>query len=381
MREGDVGNLVLAAFRLRALRSPRGLAFFLRNLLRIRRAEATHRRMQEGEPGIIPTILAISPTMRCNLDCAGCYSRSRSEDEELSTEEFRSLLDDAERLGVSAVVLTGGEPLLRSDAVSMIEEHGRLFFVLISNGGPLTGETARRLAGSGNCLVLISLDGDRDTHDARRGGGSHERAMTAMSLLWEHRCPFGFASVNTRLNWRWFAGSGFLDEMIGRGCVLGLFTEYVPVGPAPRPDWIMGADDRDAFRAWVLRRRARSGLTMVQFPQDEYGSANRCTGAGVRSLHINAQGGIEPCPFVNVSVETIRDGGLQAACRSPYLASLRADPGILSRDRLACSLFEHLDAVVEHAARRASEEPSADGHRSSSTRVSATAEPPESRST
>jgi len=345
MKERNIGHLILAALRSRVLRSPYRLSFFVRNAFRIRRAEATHRRMQKDEPGVIPTILAISPTMRCNLDCGGCYSRRRPEEEELTTGEFRSLLDQAEELGVSAVVLTGGEPLLRQDTVSMVEEHKRLLFVMISNGGPLTEEKAHRLAGSGNCLVLISIDGDSEAHDRRRGEGSHRLAMRAMNLLRESRCPFGFATVNTRENWRTYMETDFLVDMIRRGCALGLFTEYVPVGPDPRNDWVMEPGDRDTFRDWVLRQRERSGLMLVQFPQDEYGAANRCTGAGIRSLHINSQGGIEPCPFVNVSVESIRDGGLLTACRSPFLASLRATPGILARDTMACSLFEHLDTV------------------------------------
>jgi MoaA/NifB/PqqE/SkfB family radical SAM enzyme len=91
--------------------------------------------------------------------------------------------------------------------------------------------------------------------------------------------------------------------------------------------------------------RSEKPIVLVQFPQDEYGEANICSGAGRVSLHINSQGGIEPCPFVPLSCDNIRQGGLMAALNSSFLASIRSRPNLLARDRLACSLYEHFSEV------------------------------------
>jgi MoaA/NifB/PqqE/SkfB family radical SAM enzyme len=68
------------------------------------------------------------------------------------------------------------------------------------------------------------------------------------------------------------------------------------------------------------------------------------------SFHINSQGDIEPCPFVPVARENIRNGGLIAACQSPFLRAIREQPELLQRQRYACSLFEHraeLDGLAQ----------------------------------
>jgi MoaA/NifB/PqqE/SkfB family radical SAM enzyme len=91
---------------------------------------------------------------------------------------------------------------------------------------------------------------------------------------------------------------------------------------------------------------------LVQLPQDEYGEKNICSGAGRASLHINSQGGIEPCPFVSLSCDSIRRGGLMAALKSPFLAAIRSQPHLLSRNLQACSLFEHYPEVKALASKK-----------------------------
>ena len=86
---------------------------------------------------------------------------------------------------------------------------------------------------------------------------------------------------------------------------------------------------------------------LVQFPQDEYGEDDRCVAAGQMSLHINAQGDVEPCPFAPIARENIRRGGLIAACRSPFLRAIRENPTLLRRQRMACALFEHREELAE----------------------------------
>lgn len=76
--------------------SPRRMLFLLRVNWRRWRAQRRRRRQQSRINAMIPPILAVSPTMRCNYNCQVCYSRGRSEENELSTDELNALFSEAE---------------------------------------------------------------------------------------------------------------------------------------------------------------------------------------------------------------------------------------------------------------------------------------------
>ena len=291
---------------------PRRTLFLLRMSWRHWRAQRRHRRQQRRINGTIPSVLAISPTMRCNYNCQGCYSRGRPEDNELSTDELNALFSEAEDLGIHSVVLTGGEPLLRNDMLDLIAQHRRLLFFLITNGSLITPDIARHIARNGNLIPLVSIEGFASDTNERRQPGAHETALRAFGHLSKARAVFGFVATNTSANSSQLATDEFIDQIVAIGCAVGFFTEYVPCGPNSRPDWVLDEAARAAFRNRVLAFRRHKPIVLSQFPDDEYGKENRCSGAGRVSLHINSQGDIEPCPFVPVASENIRHGGLIA---------------------------------------------------------------------
>lgn len=326
-----------------------GLLFFLRVGTRLLLSKRIKEKRQKNIDGIIPTVIAISPTMRCNYNCTGCYSRDRISNNELSTQELDSLFSEAKKLGVLSIVVTGGEPYLRDDTIELMEKHKRLLFVPITNGSKMTPELAKRIAKSGNIIQLVSIEGLKKETDSRRKEGSYNIAIHAMKLLQEAGVCFGFAATNTSENSRTLGTDKFIDNMIELGCSLGYFTEYIPCGLHPKEDWVLSEETRKSFRERVIIFRRSKPIVLIQFPQDEYGEENRCTAAGISSLHINSEGGIEPCPFINISLENIRKGGLKAACESPFLKSIRERDYLLKREKLACSLFEHYSELQELA--------------------------------
>jgi len=288
--------------------------------------------------------------MRCNYSCKGCYSRGRPTNNELSTGELDALFSEAEELGVHSIVLTGGEPFLRGDTLDIIARHRRLLFFIITNWSLMTLDSAYRIARSGNAIPLVSIEGSiRDTDD-RRGAGAHETALHAFDHLRKAQALFGFVATNTAANTARLATEAFIDQMVAIGCAVGFFTEYVPCGLNPNPDWVLDEATRASFRKRILEFRRSKSVVLSHFPDDEYGRENRCSAAGRTSLHINSQGDVEPCPFVSIARENIRDGGLIAACQSPFLRAIREQPGLLRRQRYACSLFEHcteLDGLAQ----------------------------------
>jgi MoaA/NifB/PqqE/SkfB family radical SAM enzyme len=93
------------------------------------------------------------------------------------------------------VALTGGDPLLRSDLVAILNYAGKLgmgtgFSTSLLN---LTEQTAREEAATG-AQIQVSIDGSSaETNDYNRGRGSFEKALKGMELLAKHGIEFRIA--------------------------------------------------------------------------------------------------------------------------------------------------------------------------------------------
>ncbi|NLH47236.1 MAG: radical SAM protein [Myxococcales bacterium] len=135
-------------------------------------------------------ILDLYLTNRCNLHCRPCGARflppPQSGAAELSTAEWKAVLDSAARLHCSLVSLSGGEPLLRPDLAEIIR-HGDslgMSMHISSNGHLLDEPTVADLRASGLRSIQISLHGPTPAiHDAISGAGSFEKAVHAIALL------------------------------------------------------------------------------------------------------------------------------------------------------------------------------------------------------
>jgi Fe-coproporphyrin III synthase len=125
---------------------------------------------------------------RCNLTCMHCYSISADVDfaGELSTTEVLSVMHDLRTFGVPALILSGGEPLLRKD-IFEIARHAKsmgFYTALSTNGTLIDMPMALRVRDAGFDYVGISLDGLRETHDKfRRKRGAFEKSLGALRLL------------------------------------------------------------------------------------------------------------------------------------------------------------------------------------------------------
>ncbi len=340
-----IGTLARKAYYLIGRKGYHGTSLLIGAAIRLHRSNRRRKHFAAKHNLVIPTVLVVSVTMACNYDCLGCYSRGRPESGELSKAELNNLFNEAQNMGVLAAVLTGGEPLMRDGILDIVEKQPQILFILITNGSLMTPEIAAAIGKMRNLVVLVSIEGNCLFTDERRGAGAHQAVLDAMAMLKVAGAFFGFAATNNAQNSGYLGSDEFIDNMIERGCSAGLITEYIPCGQEPHSEWVLNPMQREQFRQRILEIRSFKPIVLVQFPQDEYGEANICSGAGRASLHINSQGGIEPCPFVPLSCDNIRQGGLMAALKSSFLASIRSRPDLLARDRLACSLYEHYSEV------------------------------------
>ena len=158
--------------------------------------EAKVRRAQLGKPagGVVaayevPIPLVIwAVTRASNLPCSYCdpASAATPAKNELTFDEGIALLKDLRTFRVPAVVFSGGEPLVRTDALGLIDQAAQLGLAttLNTNGMLVTDDVAGKLADIGVRLVTLPLEGGAATHDALRGrGGAHAAAITAIDRL------------------------------------------------------------------------------------------------------------------------------------------------------------------------------------------------------
>ena len=70
-----------------------------------------------------PTAILISPSMRCNLRCVGCYAAEYDDEDELTEDEVENIINQGEEIGSRVFVMLGGEPFVWRPLLDIIERH------------------------------------------------------------------------------------------------------------------------------------------------------------------------------------------------------------------------------------------------------------------
>ncbi|HSH58047.1 MAG TPA: radical SAM protein, partial [Acidimicrobiales bacterium] len=156
---------------------------------------------------LFPPRLWIYTNFHCNLSCTYCSvaSSPAARRRSMSSERFRSLVDEAVNEGFTEIYVTGGEPFLEPDIVAMVEYAAdRVETVLLTNAMLFRGRQRtelERLAGRPNLVVQTSIDGScAQTHDRNRGAGSWVRAMEGVAIAADLGLPIRVGMTKTEEN-------------------------------------------------------------------------------------------------------------------------------------------------------------------------------------
>jgi MoaA/NifB/PqqE/SkfB family radical SAM enzyme len=284
-------------------------------------AAQERRRAKSAQYGLpLPQGMALSVTARCNLACTGCVAGPADPNRrELSSEELTALIDQARDLGVYLFYIVGGEPFLREDLLDQMARADQdAFFVVFSNGLLLDESKVAALARRNNVLLLLSIEGFRESTDRWRGAGTFDALMDRMALLAGHRAFFGYSATVTTLNYREVASERFMNAMKEAGCRVVFHSEYVAAGPEALPEFQLGADDRQEFRERLGVLQRTSGLAFLS----ENLATDYCLG-GSEFLHINPYGDAEPCPAIHFSTHNVRQHGIVEIVGSRLMRKMR----------------------------------------------------------
>lgn len=345
-----VANVIKSAVKA-TLKNPKEALFMAEFALATQRA-SDKRKKAEKEGEHIPAFLISSITSSCNLHCAGCYSRENhacSDDapvNQLTGEEWNKIFNEAEELGISFILLAGGEPLLRMDVIQEASKHKNILFPIFTNGFLIGDKYIDMFDKHRNLLPVISIEGDKTTTDTRRGEGVYDKVMRAMKNIKEKNLIFGVSVTVTTENMDEVYSSKFINSLIELGCKAVIYVEFVPVTEDSKH---LAPDDasRGIMNSKLAElRKNTEEMVFVSFPGDEKTSGG-CVAAGRGFFHINSHGGAEPCPFSPYSDINVIETSLRDALKSKLFRTLQ-EQGLLNEDHAGgCILFEKREQV-EH---------------------------------
>jgi radical SAM protein with 4Fe4S-binding SPASM domain len=286
----------------------------------------------------IPLSVHIDLTMRCNERCIHCY-RVIERRPELTTGEFKALLDDVARAGTLYLTFSGGEVFLRKDLFELIEHARRLHFDvrLKSNALLITQDKASRLRALGVRQVDISIySADPAVHDwVTKVPGSLERSLEGVAWLRD-------AGITVKLNCPLMKQNvGQYKELRALADRLGVLCGFDPM--------ITAKNDGDPSPL-TLRITRKDLMQVLQDPvlNPDLGKREACEspsaradlddipcGAGHNACYISAYGDVMPCVAMPIACGNVREEPFEAIWhRSPNMLKVRS---IRIRDLHTCS--------------------------------------------
>ncbi len=331
------------------LKDPKGSAFMLR-FAAASKAASTKREQAEAAGEHVPPFLIASITSQCNLHCAGCYSRCNEATvdaapvDQLSGKDWLRIFREADEMGVSFILLAGGEPMLRSDVIEAAGTVPGILFPIFTNGTYIGERYFNLLDQCRNLLPIMSIEGEREITDTRRGEGVYDQLIANMDELHRRGLIFGASVTVTKENLQEVTSGTFLKKLSDRGCKAVIYVEYVPVTDDSQ-DLAPEDAEREYLKAQIDDLRANHPeMVYISFPGDEKSSGG-CVAAGRGFFHINSHGGAEPCPFSPYSDVNIRDTSLREAMHSPLFTALRSGDILMDDHEGGCVLYEKREEV------------------------------------
>ena len=307
----------------------------LGNLLAIRRFQ---KGLKRGK--VFPPFLFLSITSRCNLRCQGCWvAVDKNPPGDLSMGMMDRIVRTAKSRGCRFFGILGGEPLLHPQFWEILSTNRDCYFQLFTNGMNLGDKQVQRLAAMGNVTPLISIEGNMEVSDIRRGGTDvHARGWAAIKSCKEHGLVTGVATSLCQSNIDDLLTEDFLDHLIDRGVLYMWYYIYRPTGADPCRNLALTPEQIHKVRKFIVEKRCQKPIMLIDAYWDHLGRP-MCPAAVGISHHVNPWGDIEPCPPIQFAAENINDGDIgEVIENSSFLADFRKTAASTTR---GCILMDH----------------------------------------
>jgi len=295
-----------------------------------------------------PFFFVISPSMRCNLHCLGCYAGKYPQNDKLSYDVIDQIMKDAKTMGIYMVTISGGEPFFREDILDLFASHNDIYFQVFTNGTLIDPTLARKISLLGNIAPVISCEGLEEETDHRRGKGTFQKVCHAMDNLKEAGVIFGFSTVPASYNYSTLLKEEYYKFLVEKGALFGWLFQYIPIGFRPAPNLMLTPEQRVNLHDRIKEIRGKYPLFVADFWNDgPY--VDGCLAGGRTDggyFHINSNGDIEPCVFAQFAVDNIKDiyergGHLWDALNSDFFKEIRAGQPWNKYHQMPCMVIDN----------------------------------------
>lgn len=342
-------KLILKDAMRATLKNPKETKFLIKFSKHAKKANRI-RQNYSKEGRNIPAFLIASITSSCNLHCTGCYSRAsdacsdEAPSNQLSDEQWEDIFRQARDIGISFIVLAGGEPMIRKDVILKASNYPEILFPIFTNGTMIDDDYLRLFDDNRNLVPILSIEGNEDVTDSRRGKGVYRQLIRSMEIMESKNIIFGTSLTFTKYNLTSLISREYIDELHDLGCKVVFFIEYVPMNE----DTINLAPEESQremlFKEIDRLREEYLDMMFMSFPGDEK-TSDGCLAAGRGFFHINSHGGAEPCPASPYSDTSVCETSLLETLESNLFKSLRDSDILIDEHDGGCVLFDHRQDV------------------------------------
>jgi MoaA/NifB/PqqE/SkfB family radical SAM enzyme len=330
----------------------RGQSFMLRMVSAFHKSARIRERYERNGTHIPPFLIASIAT-DCNLRCAGCYAwvnggyGDGEAREQLSGDDWQRVFREASDIGVSFILIAGGEPLLRREVIDVATEFDNIIFPIFTNGTMMNNKYLTIFDNHRSLIPVLSIEGDEEKTDKRRGIGVSAKISNAAEALKNKGILYGTSITVTSENKEAVTEPGFINDLREHGCGLIFFVEYVPSEENTEHLILNDCEIKELqTRIDVLRNdKKNTGMIMLSFPGDEEAMSG-CLAAGRGFFHINVAGGAEPCPFSPYSEMNLKEQSLLTVLQSSFFEKVREISAAAALNHKGgCTLFQHENEV------------------------------------
>jgi len=275
-------------------------------------------------------------TFRCQNNCVHCYSGGPHESVELTTEEWKKIIDRLYELGIFIVDFTGGEPTLREDLPELLLHAQKKGVVtgLVTNGRRLKDkEYVNKLVAAGLDFAQITIEShDASVHDliTKAEGSWTETVQAIKNIL---GTPI-YLTTNTTLNkynWKDFLETmDFLHklgvEVLGCNSLI-----YSGKAPSIAEEFAIDIDTLANLLPRITEKASELGMKFLWYTPTQYCEMNpvnlglgvkSCTAASI-NMCIGPDGSVYPCQSYFEPLGNILKEDWNAIWNHPLAKSLR----------------------------------------------------------
>jgi radical SAM protein with 4Fe4S-binding SPASM domain len=283
-----------------------------------------------------PVRMDLALTFRCQNNCVHCYAGGPHSTPELTTQQWKQVIDKLKDIGVFIATFTGGEPTLREDMPELLKyaQDTGIVTGLVTNGRSLKNkEYAEALEKSGLDFVQITLESHKAAvHDKITGKrGSWKETVQGIKNAVDTQI---YVTTNTTLNKHnaddFLDTMGFIKELgvAAFGCNSIIYSgKAVDI----KDQFALPIETLNVLLPKIQAKASRSGLKFLWYTPTQYCRLDPVKlGLGVKSctaalinMCVAPNGDVYPCQSYFESLGNILKDNWKRIWNHPLAIQLR----------------------------------------------------------